>query len=259
MLSADSRVDADYLQLSVVSKRAGALPNQASFPRLKQMDIKTLTLQTESLKKVTEFYRDILGAPILAETTYSVTFAFGVTTLTFQEREVSDHPPRYHFAFNIPSNRIEEAEDWMTSKALLQYFTQYDSHIAEFTNWNARSIFFFDPAGNIVEFIARRDINVIATELFSSGQILSMTEIGIVFPRNDFKARVANLMESYQLSYYTKQEPHDEFVALDDEHGLCIIVAEKRVWFGTEDMEAEAFPVRVEIESNGMNRSSTIG
>ncbi len=56
------------------------------------------------------------------------------------------------------------------------------SFIADFIDWHARSVYFFDPAGNIVELIARDDLNDVADGAFSSRQFRNISETGLVLP-----------------------------------------------------------------------------
>ena len=89
--------------------------------------------------------------------------------LIFDEIDTTGNP-FYHFAFNIPSNKFEEAFQWMQTRVDLLWLDDYKSYIADFTNWNAKSFYFTDPAGNILEFISRFDLDDIAAEPFSAAQ-----------------------------------------------------------------------------------------
>ena len=60
--------------------------------------------------------------------------------------------PFYHYAINIPANKIEEAKDWLSNRVRLLWMEDYKDDIADFVNWHAKSIYFYDPAGNIVVF-----------------------------------------------------------------------------------------------------------
>ena len=48
------------------------------------------------------------------------------------------------------------------------WMEDYEDDIANFVNWHAKSVYFFDPAGNIVELIARFDLDNKTSETFSS-------------------------------------------------------------------------------------------
>ena len=47
------------------------------------------------------------------------------------------------------------------------------------TNWNSHSVYFKDAAGNVLEFIARRDLKNSVEGEFNSSHILNVSEIGL--------------------------------------------------------------------------------
>jgi catechol-2,3-dioxygenase len=56
--------------------------------------------------------------------------------------------------------------EWAKKKVELLWLEDYDGYTANFVNWNAQSFYFLDPSGNIVELIARFDLNDHATDPF---------------------------------------------------------------------------------------------
>ena len=194
------------------------------------MQLREISLQTKNVSAVYNFYASVLGLPVF-EDSKRMTVTAGSTTLHFDA--AIDSEPYYHFAFNIPSTKIEEAARWLLGKVELLWIDEYQSEIAEFTTWNARSVYFFDAAGNIVEFIARADLNDHPAEAFSAAQIRSASEIGLVFPAEQFEEKVNELMQRFQLKYFSKQPPMKHFRALGDDEGVFIVVPEKRNWYPT--------------------------
>ena len=172
----------------------------------------------------------------------------GNSELVFSEANQAE--PFYHFAINIPSDKIEEARTWLSSKVKLLWMDDYKSDIAEFTNWHARSVYFYDPAGNILELIARFDLNNVSDDPFSSKQFLSISEVGLAFEKEKFETSSAELLSNYSLSYFSKQPPLPQFRAIGDDEGLFILVPEHRNWYPT-DKPAGLFPMRVEFENDG--------
>src|SRR5450755_2630110 len=133
------------------------------------MLLKEIKLQTNHLPPLFHFYKEILDLPVKYENG-SITVTAGKSVLIFEETD-ADVDPFYHFAFNIPSNKFEEGFQWMKGKSDLLWLEGYRSYIADFVNWNAKSFYFLDPAGNILELIARFDLNDIVDEKFSSAHI----------------------------------------------------------------------------------------
>src|SRR5688572_29443092 len=108
------------------------------------MHIQSLILQTSQLQELAAFYSGLMDLPVVASDN-GITITAGRSNLIFRQAVNGD--PFYHFAFNIPANKIGEAHAWMEKRAPLLWMEQYKSDIADFVNWHAKSIYFFDPAG----------------------------------------------------------------------------------------------------------------
>ena len=212
------------------------------------MLVKKLVLQTAYLKTLGEFYASILQLPVKETNEKEIEINIGSTELVFFETNQTD--PFYHFAINIPSNKIEEARTWLSSKVKLLWMDDYKSDIGDFANWRAKSVYFYDPAGNILEFIARFDLANETNEIFSSKHLLSISEVGLVFNEEIFESKTTQLLQDYSLSYFVKQPPLPQFRAVGDDDGLFIVVPEHRNWYPT-NKPAGIFPMSVEFESEG--------
>ena len=216
------------------------------------MKIKKLNLQTAYLKTLQEFYSSILELPVRSPDEKKINIKIGAGNLVFTETTKAE--PFYHFAINIPANKIEEAKDWLSNKVRLLWMEDYENDIADFVNWHARSVYFYDPAGNIVELIARFDLNNNASETFSARQFLSVNEVGLVFSSESFDKEIMHLGSLYSLSYFDKQPPLPKFRAMGDDEGLFVIVPEHRNWYPT-DKPSGKFPMIVEFDNRGKNYS----
>lgn len=212
------------------------------------MQINRVILQTSALKKLTAFYKTAMGLPVDSKNENETTIRIGSTELEFKQVSAAD--PFYHVAINIPANKIEEAKSWLSGRVELIWMDDYKSDIADFVNWHAKSVYFFDPAGNIIELIARFDLANKAVEPFSSEQFLSISEMGLGVKGDEFDKSVSNLLEQYQLSYFAKQPPLPQFRAIGDDEGLFIVVPEKRNWFPT-DKASGIFPMEILFENEG--------
>lgn len=132
----------------------------------------------------------------------------------------------------------------------LLWIEDYKNVVADFVNWNARSVYFFDAAGNIVELIARSDLHNETAAPFSSKQFLSISEIGLVFLPDEIETRTANLLEQYSLSFFDKQPPFSHFKAVGDDEGLFIVVTEHRAWYPTTK-HSGVYPVEITFTQKG--------
>lgn len=212
------------------------------------MLFKEIILQTKSVDALYDFYKNKLQLKVVKSGQETISINAGKTTLIFKQTN-NEEQPFYHFAFNIPSNKIEEALQWLKNKVEVLWIEDYKSHIAEFTNWNARSVYFFDTAGNIVELIARFDLHDEVNETFSPQHVRNVSEIGIVFNAEQFDTRVNELMQQYQLEYFSMQPPLKHFRAIGDDEGLFIVVPEHRNWYPT-NITSGIFPLNVVFENN---------
>jgi len=212
------------------------------------MLFKKILLQTKNIDELYDFYKNKLQLKTVKSDARTISVDAGKTTLIFEQADNAEKP-FYHFAFNIASDKIEEAMQWLNNKVELLWIEEYKSYIAEFTNWNARSVYFIDPAGNIVEFIARFDLHDETEEPFSSAHIRNVSEIGIVFDSQNFDVDINKMMRQYQLEYFSKQPPMKHFRAIGNDEGLFIVVPEHRHWYPT-NIASGIFPLSVVFENN---------
>lgn len=149
------------------------------------------------LETMRDFYRDKIGVGVIEQSDEFITFAGGATALTFvkawpdQIRGVGGRgrgEPMYHFAFNIPHDTLRAARTWQLQRTPLvpPHAGLLDPACAEdvwhFRQWNAHSVFFFDPAINIVEYIARHDLISDSPDAsaFTAADIIYANEIGYI-------------------------------------------------------------------------------
>jgi len=140
------------------------------------MEISQVTLKTKDLERMKEFYTETLGMSLTEHNKESFQIAVGSSHLKFSSRYV-EGAPFYHFAFNIPSNKFKEAKAWIRNKVSLNYEDGEDE--AEFSHLPAQSFYFYDPVGNIVEFISRHSIAKDEVHPFSPNSIQNISEISL--------------------------------------------------------------------------------
>jgi hypothetical protein len=213
------------------------------------MHLKEILIKSSQLRQLQEFYQSILELEVSSESDSRITITFGESVLIIEETESGN--PFYHFAINIPANKIDEARAWLLKKKIeLLWMEDYKSDIADFRGWHAKSVYFFDPAGNIVELIARFDLKNETDESFSSNQFLSISEMGLVFPQDEIDEQVGRIIKETRLSYFLKQPPMPQFKVLGDDEGLLIIVTENRNWYPT-NKPSGIFPLEVTLDNDG--------
>ena len=197
-----------------------------------------LHLHTHRPEELRTFYRDVLELDV-GEEGGAVVVAAGKTRLRFTAVDGSE--PFYHFAFTIPENKLERAMEWIEPRCPLLHHRPSGGPVVHFRSWNAHSVYFFDPAGNIVELIAHHRLPNAAPGAFSSADILHASEIGLVVPR--VSQTVASLERELGLGVYVDGWPN--FAPVGDIHGVFIVVREERIWLPTDDVAAVVFPTEV--------------
>ena len=135
-----------------------------------------------------------------------------------------------HFAVNVPPQRFGEAVEWARGQAEL---IEED---VPFEMWRARAAYYFDPAGNLVELIARERAP-------GDDLLLEVSEIGL--PVEDVGAAVEFLETELDLPHFSGDR--ESFSAVGDDRGLLILVPVGRPWLFTDRLSTDA-PVRVTIE-----------
>jgi catechol-2,3-dioxygenase len=118
------------------------------------MRIAEARFATRRLDAQKAFYGGVLGLPPLEDDGRIAAFGAGDSRLVFAEAEGDE--PMYHFAFDVPRNKLSEAKAWLAKRVGLLERDGRDEF--EFPSWNATAAYFRDPAGNVVELIARRNL-----------------------------------------------------------------------------------------------------
>jgi catechol-2,3-dioxygenase len=209
------------------------------------MKISYVELSSKDLPAQRDFYANILELPVKLDSA-TLEVQVGQTNLVFTQAP-SEFVGAYHFAFNIPENQYQAAKQWITSRIpVLQDKTGQEDF--ESQTWGSTSLYFLDPAGNVLEFIARHTLKNGSTEPFDSRQILNVSEIGL--PSENVVELADNLSTRLSIPVY-KQEPNENFTPVGDETGLLILPAIDRIWMPDSGVPAKLLPVKVKGEANG--------
>jgi catechol-2,3-dioxygenase len=212
------------------------------------MKIKSIKLWALQLDALAAFYRDTLGLIISARQNRFEAYV-GYTRLAFQQAEAAEGGP-YHFAINIPENQFDEGKAWLAQRVpLIQDRNGVDTF--DFLSWNAHACYCYDPAGNIVELIARHSLDSAADGSlgpFSPRSLLGVSEMGLV--TDDVRGSVNQLCQKFGLGVYDGAGS-DAFAAVGDEQGLFIVVKRGREWFPDTGNQAKSARFTLAFEFNG--------
>lgn len=189
------------------------------------MKISEVILYSNNIQNQKHFYHDVLRFELILDTPDGISFKVGGSRLTFVYK---GHFNSSHFAFNIPSNQIQGALEWLKGRVEILPFE--NKPIVDFKSWNAESIYFYDADYNILEFIARKNMNTITHGDFSSSEVLSISEMGMA---------TTNIESIYKTINGIREIPifdgdFSRFCALGNDEGLFILVDKnKKTWFPT--------------------------
>jgi len=203
------------------------------------MHIQELSLHTRHVADQKAFYCTTLGLSRLAETVDSFTVQAGTTRLRFQE---TTQDALYHVACTIPRNTFHKAKSWVQKRVPLLRKNGEDEIF--FANLNARSFYFCDAAGNILEYIVHYGLNHETEGADGAVCVLHVSEIGL--PVEDVPAFADLLHKQFAIEPYGGSISED-FAFLGDIFGQLVVVKVGRPWLPTETVQAAVAPVHLTI------------
>lgn len=210
------------------------------------MKIISLELETSQAETLKDFYTRVLELPVLSEDEQHFRIQAGFSMINF--RQVSNRPAGpYHFAFNIPHNKVREATDWLRERVAFLYAPGAVTPVVHHARWEAYALYFYDTDFNILELIARKAAPATAAP-FGPEHILGLAEVGL--PVSDVPGFSQQLREQLKLNRWKSATEH--FEAVGDEEGMFIVVQEQRPWFPTIN-PAISLPMRIDVEAAGIN------
>jgi catechol-2,3-dioxygenase len=139
------------------------------------MKIEKAQLFISKFEETVAFYRDVLQFSFLSKNEDTASFQIGESVLEFiEDKEENNY--YYHFAFNIHKNLFTEAKQWLLDRVeLLQ-----EDGMNEIDFTDSKACYFEDPAGNIIEYIARRETAPPSSDtVFSPNNVLCISEMSL--------------------------------------------------------------------------------
>ncbi|MEM6285215.1 MAG: hypothetical protein AAF787_23685, partial [Chloroflexota bacterium] len=209
------------------------------------MQIQHVKLHTVDLAQQQPFYTQTLGLPLAHSAPGTFTVQMGKTALTFS---VAETPHIHHIAINIPPQQFESALAWTEARVPLLPFN--GKKIIDFSKstWQARSLYFEDPGGNVIEFIARERVAVPdAPDDFALEHLIGISEVGLA--SDNVRGLVAELRAALDVPVFDG-DPETGFCALGDDSGLLICVETGRNWLPTDNRPSGVYPVEMTISGD---------
>jgi hypothetical protein len=178
-----------------------------------------------------DFYGRVLGLPLDGDE-----IVVGETTLRFRAQPGD---PFYHFALLVPGNRFDASLGWARDRVELL------GDVFDFDAWDARAVYFHDPAGNIVELIAHHGLaDSGRTGTFAAEELVGFSELGLVGEPRELLPQ----LRAVGLELWDGEVDGPKRLAFVGERGRTFILAPTgRGWLPTS-RPAEQHPIQVEVE-----------
>lgn len=238
-----------FIQLGSAALALSLHPGSAAGGRVTpRTRLKDLRLRTSaSLEEMADFYAGVLELKVLERDRTHLVVAAGETRLSYTRQPAEQGSPFYHVAFNIPENKILAARDWQLERTELDNNPSAPRHpdhpdVVHFAHWDAHSVFFRDPAGNLLEHIARHTLDNAAPGPFSSRDVQCCSEIALVLDAEDLRPEADRIAAAIGVERYRTSSAR--FVALGDENGLVLVMKKGVSLRG----DADVYPTEVELD-----------
>lgn len=209
------------------------------------LHIESITIYSAALEATRNFYRDTLEFPILKESETYFTLQIDSTSFTIHQAP-PEEAPFYHFAFDVPSNQFEEAKNWIKEHVSLLTDEGHDE--VYFQTIDAKSIYFEDPSGNIVEWICRLSDSPSSSVSFHPSLLQKVSEMSLVV--HDKLAAAEQLDTVGVLSRDHQPVPAEglTFMGGRKDAVYLLLVSENRVWYFSEKV-SNVHPLTVESKN----------
>lgn len=216
------------------------------------MDITSLVLPSPDPRRLAMFYRETLRLPTteVGDGVFEVMAGHSVLRVIAGPRL----PGAHHLAFAIPTAKFASAKAWLGARTELLTREGQDEFEFEPPFGPARSVYFSDPDGTVLELIARRWPTPSEGDDFDPvGDIGGLAEIAV--PVTSVRAAVEHLAQRLDLQAVLDGE---EFAAVGDARGMFILVTPERAWFPTNDRVPNPAPLAIDITTSGNSDGSSV-
>lgn len=158
----------------------------------------------------------------------------------------TEEKPFYHFAIDIHPNHYDFLKKKISDQVCL--LTEDEKDEIYFDQFNAKSFYINDPSGNIVEFVARNELDY--NESINIGYI-RISEISLVTNKVD---ETFNKLVNYkfrELNNELKEESLN-FICSDEEEQYILLTNEGRRWLFSDKL-SESFPLQIVTDEYKLN------
>ncbi|MEW4368484.1 hypothetical protein [Paenibacillus kandeliae] len=203
--------------------------------------IQHLTLYTAILEPMYDFYVQLFGKDLVQLQAAGFTVQLGTSVLEYQQATAGDQP-FYHFALNIAANHLEQAKAWIAATTPLSMEDgQEDTH-SEF--FHSVSCYFEDPAGNIIECIARQQHAPMDSRPFTTASIRGIGEINLT---TSHVLETAHVLQDANVPIQTELIDKDRLNFVGDIDTYLLLGPVGRRWFFSDRL-SELHPLTIHMQ-----------
>jgi catechol-2,3-dioxygenase len=211
---------------------------------VKKRGILKLELEASNLEAQFDFYQNILGFKCYLSAT-KLKIITGTTEIVFKKSS-STPSPFYHIAWAIPGNRLKEAKKWLKRRTSILLDSNGRSEFF-FSRINRTGIYFKDPAGNLLEFIALHDLREYNDiDNFTISDISFVNHVGITV--KDVIKEIKNIKANLNMEYLSNL--NKDFSKIGNDHEHLTLVSENRLWIPERKEPALIFPMKITLPSD---------
>lgn len=207
------------------------------------MQITRLTIAAADLPAQRRFYAEVLGLAVRPAGDGLLVQA-GRSQLAMRPAPAGERPC-YHIAFAVPFARLIAAHNHIAARTPL-VADSAGATMIDHAGWGARACYFLDPAGNILECIARIDEPADDPAAPPAPAILAIAEVGVV--TGDVPQAAAAICARLGAGIFSGSASPD-FTAIGDRHGLLIIVRRGRIWYPDTGRAAAPAPLEAVVQT----------
>jgi catechol-2,3-dioxygenase len=229
----------------------------------KPFEIVELDIRARRLEQNRFFWETLLGFTVVDSPNPSqYTLQVGNTLLTFRPSNLppdleATFFPQYHFTISIPTNQIEACLEWILSRkafnpdvnpneeVTIPLWKDYldGAEIVRRNLYNSQSVFIQDPAGNVVELLARHDKPEIRDGAFNKDMFIGISEVGIV--TRDIRKTATLLKETFGADEV--QGSSNSFKPIGGATGLLKLIVPGKPWVPTDNELAVSHEMELTI------------
>ena len=225
-----------------------------SFPE-KEVVIKELIINGNQAEffQIRNFWENTIGCEVVNQTSTTFTIKIGTSLLTFKPNFTSLARPQYHFAILIPSNQIENCLAWLKNGGKkkdgdeIQIWRggETNAEIIQSPLYNSSSVYFADYGGNIIELVARRNLDNPEEGEFSSEMFKEINSVSMVTK----EVRVAQDLISQNLGYQPVDRTTSGYKVMGNANGLINLVVQNRILPPTTTEQAYPFEMELVVQN----------